>query len=430
MGSFMDFVAGAGAGAGGALENVGEQMGRKAAELDLIQVRKEAEMDRDRALSALRTGEQTHQAQTNLEYGPKQRLAEQKALAPGVLEEAQGKSDIAVEEARRKPRTIAAGATEKIGDQTYTAPEKPPPPEQLDYYRALANRWNAEADLIRSGGKDKTAAPSLKVDKDADGNTYMVDEHSGAIGVIRPGAPAVPPQSHWFSPDEPGKPAGAPAVDWTLHGQPLPGGLPSLYPALRSRMGGGEAQQLAPVTPPQAAIDALRKDPTLAEQFRQKYNADPSRYLPQSAQDPLGLRGSGASAPGFTVYPADIEAAQKDPAAYERLAEIVGGKQTLDNIIADYATNPDRPQTAPRPFMERAKQSTSAPQSSTTGTASFADRQSALMARLRAIDTDPELQALMEQHRRYLRAGKAVEANNALARYNDLVEEKYPKPQF
>lgn len=113
------------------------------------------------------------------------------------------------------------------------------PQELLDYYKANANRLNAEARAIEQGLKygQKPALPNIKVEKDADGQIYNVDTTSGAIGVIQPGQPAVKGETRWLGPNDPDKPATAPNINWSLNGKPLPGGLGDLYPAIKSRVG-------------------------------------------------------------------------------------------------------------------------------------------------------------------------------------------------
>jgi hypothetical protein len=106
-----------------------------------------------------------------------------------------------------------------------------------EYYAALANRANADADAIRSGAKGaKTQLPNIKVERDqASGMTYSVDANSGAVGVMIPGEDAVPEKTHWFKANEPGKPGTPAHMVWTLNGDALPGGLADLYPDVAKR---------------------------------------------------------------------------------------------------------------------------------------------------------------------------------------------------
>lgn len=231
-------------GLGGAMERSGRDIAQST--LEEFRQAKLAELQAQAARETHRVNLQTDIAATPARLAAETGglVEREAALRPGALERARATGDIEVDVARRKPRTIAEGATEIVdGQPRFTAPktEVPKPQELLDYYAAGAARLNAEADAIRDGLKykgpvDRAALPQIKVEKDADGNPYMVDAVSGAIGVIRPGAPARPGQTHWFSPNEPGTPAGPPTVDWSLNGQPLRNGLNELYPNMR---GGG-----------------------------------------------------------------------------------------------------------------------------------------------------------------------------------------------
>jgi hypothetical protein len=201
-----------------------------------------AQKARDERLSELRKGEIGFEAQTKLEYAPKLQAAE----LPGKMAILKAEGDKKVDVAIRSPRTMPAGSSEfQDGKIIATAPEKPLPQEQLDYYSSLARRWNAEADAIRDGLKyrrkdDKPPAPNIKVEKDVDGKPYMVDQNSGALGMIVAGTPAKKGESHWFSPDEPATPEGPPKTVWSLNGQTLSNGLTDLYPAMKARIGDQE----------------------------------------------------------------------------------------------------------------------------------------------------------------------------------------------
>lgn len=224
------------------------------------------------------------------------------------------KTRIATDEAIRKekesPRVVAEGSTLRApGQPDFTPPktEAPKSQELLDYYAANAKRLNAEADAIsegmkyrdRSGKTEKTLLPKYKTEKDADGNPYMVEEITGAIGRIIPGQPATPEKHNWFSANDPAKKAGAPKIEWSMpDGTPLPDGPSSLFPgapgAGRSSGGGGAPQGGAGV--PSAAIEALKANPERAEDFKRKYGVDPTQYLPkksapQGAQQPAARTG-------------------------------------------------------------------------------------------------------------------------------------------
>lgn len=206
---------------------------------------------RDRVLSELRRGDYRAEAQTKLDFAPKMYQAETDAqaerlaaLRPGELETMRQKAELDLGFSNRKPRTLAAGASEVVdGKITVTAPQKDLPPEQAAYYLASANRLNAEARAITDGLKYKGAAPgkpvapSIKVEKDLDGTLYNLDQNSGAIGVIVPGEPAKKGTTRWFGPNDPDQPAGQPTIVWSLNGKPLKGGLSELYPAMKERVG-------------------------------------------------------------------------------------------------------------------------------------------------------------------------------------------------
>ncbi len=281
----------------GAAEKVGTGLGNMGMASMLKDQEAQIQLDRDARLAEMKV-------KSEVEIARQKAPIEQATHAANAVVDTEGK----IRAAKESPRTIAAGATEKIGDSTYTAPEKP---GSENYYNALAKRWNAEADAITEGMKykgktEKLVMPNIKVEKDGDGNPYMIDQNSGAIGVIRPGEPAKSGVAHWFKPDEPATKAGAPMIDWNLNGKPVQ--LESLYPAITGRIG-----------------------------------------------DKIGGNAEGSAVPGFKVYPQDIEAAKKDPAAYTKLAGIVGGKDSLDTIIADYdKTATTKPQPKPGIIQSRA----------------------------------------------------------------------------
>jgi len=249
----------------------------------------------------------------------------------------QGKLETEVRQPfQREQNEAQRASSEGIHAADRTAREYKPK-ELLDYYSASARRLNAEADAIRDGLKykpqaEKPALPSIKVEKDAEGNVYQLDVTSGAVGRLIPGQPSMKGESRWFGPNDPDTPASQPTIEWSLNGKRLPNGLSDLYPAIRERTGAGGGGSASGVDwsqylggtqptpdplnlrgklpsrpplsdffggsgkPPQAAIDALKKDPGLADQFKQKYAVDPSGYLKgpasQSSANPLPVSSS------------------------------------------------------------------------------------------------------------------------------------------
>lgn len=142
----------------------------------------------------------------------------------------------------QKGTVVAPGSTlRRYGQPDFTAPIKTPQ-EQLDYYSASANRLNAEAQAIRDGMKyrDKQAKPTLPkviVKTDEAGNTFLFDENSGSVGTLVPGVPAQEGKSHWFSADEPARPAEAHRTLWRLPNGSVAPDLRSMYPDIAKRSG-------------------------------------------------------------------------------------------------------------------------------------------------------------------------------------------------
>lgn len=174
--------------------------------------------------------------------------ADMEALPERLRLEAEAKIDVA----KRSPRTLAEGATEIVdGQPGFTAPKTAAPisKEQGQYYEAAADRLNAEAQAIRDGLKYKGPAdakpqlPSVKPEKDEGGNTYMIDQNSGAMGFIIPGKAGEKGASHWIGPKDPDKPAKSPEMAWSYNGKVLPNGLSDLYPDMKKRIGGSATER-------------------------------------------------------------------------------------------------------------------------------------------------------------------------------------------
>lgn len=218
----------------------------------------------------------------------------------------------AIRKAKESPRTIPAGATEKIGADTYLAPFSPTEEQlkqadvalkkaQADYWEgAKTNEANARAAAAANG---KAVMPKI-VKVSGENGDYLVDENSGAVGVIVPGSPAKDAVWHAFSKNEPATPEVLQHTKWaTADGRPLPNGPFELYRQLPVN-GAGGAPQVTGTT------NAL-----------------------------------GSNVPGYKVYPQDIEAAKADPEARQKLASIVGGNNILDGIISDYDKTKVQPST-------------------------------------------------------------------------------------
>jgi hypothetical protein len=169
-------------------------------------------------------------------------------------------SSLKREEEAAQPRIIPAGSTvQRQGQpdfQAPAAPEKALTPEQIDKLKAEAEYLRAHAAQARaaSGKEGKATMPKLiATEKDDQGNPIQwLDQNTGAIGNRVAGSPAIPPVSHWFSANEPGKAAIPSGINWTdAAGQPLPG-LHVYYPDMTKR-GVGEGAPGAPVAAPTAA---------------------------------------------------------------------------------------------------------------------------------------------------------------------------------
>lgn len=217
--------------------------------------------------------------------------------------DAAGKAaDIEVDTARRKPRSLAPGHSEVVDGQIrITAPDVSRPQELLDFYRAQADRLNAETNAIEKGmkyGSKKVLLPSIRVEKDAEGNVYNIDTGSGAIGRLIAAQPAKKGESRWFKPDDPDTPAQPARIEWSLGGRILPDGLASLYPALRDRAGGATRPGIVDPfrsggQPTEADIQGLyerRRVPEAIEFFDRRFGpGSAAKYLNQAE----GGEGSG-----------------------------------------------------------------------------------------------------------------------------------------
>jgi hypothetical protein len=161
------------------------------------------------------------------------------------------------EEEAAQPRIIPAGSTvQRQGQQDFqapAAPEKALTQEQSDLLKAQAEELRARGKYYdRNNGKEpKPTIPKLVITaKDDQGNpTEWFDENTRATGTRMPGSPAVPPVSHWFSADEPGKAAVPSGIQWhDPYGRPIPS-LELLY---SDKGKAGEGAPGSPVASPQA----------------------------------------------------------------------------------------------------------------------------------------------------------------------------------
>jgi hypothetical protein len=139
-----------------------------------------------------------------------------------------------LEQQATEPRIIPAGGTlQRPGEPDYTAPIKNPP-EQRAEFEARANYYNSLSESVRRGDRARNQKPTLPkiiVKDDGMGNQFLFDENSGAVGTIVHGAPAQEGKSHWFSADEPARPAQPNDVIWRgPAGDVLHNGLLHFYP--------------------------------------------------------------------------------------------------------------------------------------------------------------------------------------------------------
>jgi len=259
----------AAAGLAGGLQGAGEAGAKEAEE----QQKNAMIALRDQRLSQLHIGEiqaasdiATKAMPARLQAERESALASQQALSPGLIAQRRAEAEIGAEMELRKPRILAPGATEvvpgapakpgtpNIGedltesgpptgmsggtpatpDKIFTAPIRTPD-EQRKFYEGHANYYNALAEQLRAGSKDKIQVPTVKIEKNpiTGDITNLVDEHSGAVGTVVEVQPPVEAKSHWLSPNEPAKPAVTKMVWKDSNGKDLPGGLSDLYPSMR-----------------------------------------------------------------------------------------------------------------------------------------------------------------------------------------------------
>lgn len=189
-----------------------------------------------------------------------------------------------------KPVHVAPGATvQRPGQPDFTASIKMTDEERAGH-AAYARRQNAEADSIIRGDKAKNTKPTLpKIVplKDEMGNVIAVlDENTGAVGTPRPGAPAKDAISHWFSANEPAKPAVPAGLDWVGPDRQPIAGIHQFYPDMVKR--GVGAQGAAPTAPAQSDPLGLR--------------ASLPKAMPQPTQQPpSGIVSSNAAPKALPV---------------------------------------------------------------------------------------------------------------------------------
>jgi hypothetical protein len=194
-----------------------------------------------------------------------------------------------LEQQATEPRIIPAGGTlQRPGEPDYTAPIKNPP-EQRAEFEARANYYNSLSESVRRGDRARNQKPTLPkiiVKDDGMGNQFLFDENSGAVGTIVHGAPAQEGKSHWFSADEPARPAQPNDVIWRgPAGDVLHNGLLHFYPDLQKRNG---SQALT--TTPRPVSDPLQIRPSLTSFYKPAPQPQPAapqaRPQPASQVDP------------------------------------------------------------------------------------------------------------------------------------------------
>ena len=103
---------------------------------------------------------------------------------------------------------------------------------QVNYYNAFAAQKEA------AGSKpNKEDYPDL-VEKKTEAGDVLIDKRTGLVGRIVPGEDAVPGKTHWFRPDDPGKPAKPVHTEWT-DSEGMPARIEQFYPKLSKKLEAG-----------------------------------------------------------------------------------------------------------------------------------------------------------------------------------------------
>jgi hypothetical protein len=226
-----------GLGEGGAA--AAAQYGREAAASNIEKMKEEAATARETALVEARRVAQISVV--------RETAATEMANLPKKVEiETEGR----IRQRAAQPEIVPGGSTLKVPGQTdFTAPKvtDPKTPEELgefvsrghlleaqaDYFRgAKANEAQARADQLAQGKAGKPIGPNIRPIKDEEGNEYLFDTNSGAVGKVVKGQ-AEKPESGMLWWKKPGVPASLQHTVWaTADGQPLPAGPFSLYSQL------------------------------------------------------------------------------------------------------------------------------------------------------------------------------------------------------
>lgn len=248
-----------------------------------------------------------------------------------------------------KPEIIPAGSTiQRPGQPDLQAPEKPQSEEEKAVMRAHANYYNAAA-RAATAKEPKATLPKVIVKDDGQGNAFLFDENSGAVGTVIPGAAAKEAVSHWFSQNEPGKSAQPNNIIWKgPSGDVLPNGLVSFYPDLQKRTPAGtgapaSAQpgarpslasfmpgtQAAPAAPAQAPSRA-----PAATQPAAQVTAQPQGPASGNAVDAARTKLSAAQQ---TLQSYGLMQQRRDPQGYAAAQQAVAAaKQDLDASMSQY----------------------------------------------------------------------------------------------
>lgn len=257
MGAGLGIIGTAVAGAMSSGIQTAEQMGK----LNLQEEAAKIQAQRDATLNEYTKQNLVEAAQVGLEYKPKEAVATQTALAPGVEAAATAASQRKIAEEAAKPMSPGSTVRGQNGQPDFTAPVLLTP-EQRDYWEERAKYYKMLGEAGPKG--EKEPLPKVIPMKDDQGNIIgMLDENSGAIGTPVPPTPGKPAVSHWIGKDEPAVPGKSADLAWTHNGKPLPNGLADLYPKIGARTGSAGARSGdRPTPPPASAFDKGAKSAT------------------------------------------------------------------------------------------------------------------------------------------------------------------------
>lgn len=104
--------------------------------------------------------------------------------------------------------------------------------EQRRIDRGRLEAMFAKIDKTGNGKEEKPVYPKLVKEVDDENKPYVIDQNTGAIGRMKAGTPAKDSVWHLLKPNEPATPETLSKMEWTdSEGNPLPGGISSLYKA-------------------------------------------------------------------------------------------------------------------------------------------------------------------------------------------------------